>query len=70
MILKVIEQTETGLNTKFTNIESGRNVDIEHVIEQIKKGNKNYSHYQAIHKANGTVYVRSKADKEQENNIE
>lgn len=70
MLLKAIEQTNTGLNTKFENIESGRSITLDHAITQIKNGNRNYEGYQTVMKSNGTVYIRSKADGKLRNNIE
>lgn len=70
MLLKVTEQTSTGLNTKFVNIESGRSVTLGHAIKQIENGNKNYSNYETVRNSNGTVYIRSKADGKRTNNIE
>lgn len=43
MLLKATEQSDTGLNTKFVNVESGRTVTLKHAIKQIENGNKNYS---------------------------
>ena len=69
-ILKATEQSDTGLNTKFVNVESGRTVTLKHAIKQIENGNKNYSDYQTVRNSNGTVYIRSKADGKRSNNIE
>ena len=38
MNLKVIEETSTGLNTRFVNQDSGRSVSLEHAVQQIQKG--------------------------------
>lgn len=62
MLLEATQQSSTGLNTKFVNVESGRSVTFEHAIKQIDNGNKNYSGYQSVRNANGTVYIHSKAD--------
>lgn len=70
MILKATKESDTGLNTEFKNIETGRVYTKEHVIDQIKKGNPNYSHYHIVTMDNGTTYVRSNADKSSKNNIE
>ena len=37
MLLKATEQSDTGLNTKFVNVESGRTVTLKHAIKQIEK---------------------------------
>lgn len=37
MNLKVIEETSTGLNTRFVNQDSGRSVSLEHAVQQIQK---------------------------------
>lgn len=70
MLLKVTEQSSTGLNTKFVNVESGRSITLEHAIRQINNGNKNYSDYQTVRSSDRTVYIRSKADGERHNDIE
>lgn len=70
MHLKVIEETKTGLNTKFINQESGRSVSLKHAIQQIQNGNSNYSDYEVVKKSNGTTYIRSKPDGKIGNNIE
>lgn len=70
MLLKATEQSSTGLNTKFVNVESGRSITLEHAIQQIENGNKSYQDYQTVRNSNGTVYIRSKADGNRNNNIE
>ncbi len=70
MNLKVVKQTETGLNTEFVNIDSGRRVSLDHAIQQIRNGNPNYGNYEAVNRSNGTTYIRSKPDNSTKNNIE
>lgn len=70
MRLKVKEESNTGLNTRFVNEESGRSMSLEHVITQIDNGNPNYKGYEKVKNPNGTVYVRSKPDGSLNNNIE
>ncbi|MDF2986854.1 MAG: hypothetical protein K0R50_2364 [Eubacterium sp.] len=70
MNLKVSNESETGLNTEFINTDSGRHMSLEHVIEQIENGNKNYTGYQTVTNQNGTTYIRSKPDGNKNNNIE
>lgn len=70
MNLKVSKETETGLNTEFVNMDSGRHIPLQQAIDQIQKGNPNYNHYETVDLPNGTTYVRSKADKSKSNNIE
>lgn len=70
MDLKVTKESKSGLNTEFLNAESGRKVTLEHAIQQINKGNPNYSAYETVTKTNGTTYIRSKADGNLKNNIE
>lgn len=70
MKLKSIQETQTGLNTKFVNKESGRTFELNQVITQIEKGNPNYNGYETVHKSNGTVYVRSIPNGRQSDNIE
>lgn len=70
MNLKVSEESKSGLNTGFINIESGRRISLEHAIEQINKGNPSYNRYQTVTTNRGTTYIRSKADGSIRNNIE
>lgn len=70
MNLKVTKQSETGLNTEFVNIDTGRHVTLDHAIRQINNGNPNYMNYQTVNLPNGTTYIRSKADGIKNNNIE
>lgn len=70
MILKATQETSTGLNTEFVNIETGRHFSKEHVIRQINNGNSNYINYHTVEKSDGTVYVRSNPDNKRNNNIE
>ena len=70
MILKVTEESETGLNTRFINEETGRSFSLEHVLNQIDRGNPNYRNYEKVTNPNGTTYVRSKPDGKLSNNIE
>lgn len=70
MLLKVTEESGTGLNTRFVNQESGRSMSLEHVITQIDNGNPNYRNYEKVTNPNGTTYVRSKPDGRTSNNIE
>lgn len=70
MKLKVSKESTSGLNTEFVNVETGRRIPLEQAIAQISKGNKNYEKYQVVNKADGTTYIRSKADGIKKNNIE
>lgn len=70
MKLKATKQSTTGLNTEFVNIDSGRHVSLEHAIKQIENGNPNYQRYPTVNLPNGTKYIRSKADGNEDNNIE
>jgi hypothetical protein len=70
MDLKSIQETQSGLNVKFVNTESGRTFGLDQVITQIEKGNPNYNGYETVHKSNGTVYVRSIPNGKQSDNIE
>ena len=38
MKLKVSKESNTGLNTEFVNIESGRKIKLEQAIRQVRKG--------------------------------
>jgi hypothetical protein len=70
MLLKVIKESETGLNTEFVNKETGRRVSLKQAIKQIDKGNPNYDSYQKVVNSNGVTYIRSKSDNSKKNNIE
>lgn len=70
MKLKVSKESQSGLNTEFVNVETGRHIPLEQAITQISKGNRNYENYQVVKKTNGTTYIRSKADGVKRNNIE
>lgn len=70
MRLQVSKKSETGLNTEFINIETGRHIPLEQAINQINRGNKNYENYQVVTNGNGTTYIRAKADGSKKNNIE
>lgn len=70
MNLKVSKESETGLNTEFINVDTGRHIPLQQAIQQIQKGNPSYKRYEAIDLPNGTTYVRSRADKSKKNNIE
>ena len=71
MKLKVVEQSDTGLNVKFRNLETGRTLTREHVINQINKGNPNYDGYHTVYNSRThTTYVRSNPDGNQSNNVE
>ena len=70
MKLKVSKESQSGLNTEFVNVETGRHISLEHAVTQIKKGNKSDENYQVVNKANGTTYIRSIADRSEKNNIE
>ena len=48
MNLKVSKQSNTGLNTEFVNVDSGRHISLNHAMRQIKNGNPNYKNYITI----------------------
>ena len=37
MNLKVSKETETGLNTEFVNMDTGRHIPLQQAIDQIQK---------------------------------
>ena len=37
MKLKVSRESQSGLNTEFVNVETGRHISLEHAVTQIKK---------------------------------
>lgn len=67
--LKVKEQSNTGLNTSFINLSTGRTISLNQAINQIKKGNDTYSNYHIVNR-NGINYIRSNPDRFKNNNIE
>lgn len=69
-LLKVKSENERGLNTIFTNLNTGRSISSSQAIEQIQKGNPTYSDYHIVNRSNGTVFIRSNPDKSIKNNIE
>ncbi|MXP79155.1 DUF3892 domain-containing protein (plasmid) [Lachnospiraceae bacterium WCA-9-b2] len=70
MKLKVSKESNTGLNTEFVNIESGRKIKLEQAIRQVEKGNSGYQNYVAVRNPNGTTYLRSKPNGSLKDNIE
>jgi hypothetical protein len=64
------QQTESGLNTQFVNIHTGRTISREQAISQIEKGNPTYSDYHIVKNPNGLDYVRSNPDGKAKNNLE
>lgn len=70
MKLKVSKESETGLNTEFINIESGRKIKLEQAIRQVEKGNLSYQNYVTVRNPNGTTYLRSKPNGSLKDNIE
>lgn len=62
--LKVIEESETGMNEKFQDTVTGEILTREQVAENIDK----YSDYQVIHR-NGKAVIRSMPDFNSENNL-
>jgi hypothetical protein len=62
MNLKVSKQSNTGLNTEFVNMDSGRHISLEHAIRQIENGNPNYKNYQTVNLTNGTTYVQKRME--------
>lgn len=70
MKLKVSKENESGLNTEFVNLESGRKIKLEQAIDQVKKGNPNYGNYVTVKNSNGTTYLRSKPNGSSKDNIE
>jgi hypothetical protein len=70
MNLRATGETDSGLNTAFTNINTNRTFSREHVISQIDNGNPAYSEYHVVNMANGVRYVRSDPDGNRRNNLE
>ena len=70
MKLKVSRESETGLNTEFVNIESGRKIKLEQATRQVEKRNPAYQNYVAVNNHNGTTYLRSKPNGSLKDNIE
>lgn len=70
MKLKISKESQTGLNTEFVNVESGRKIKLEQAICQVQKGNPGYRNYVAVKNPNGTTYLRSKPNRSLKDNIE
>lgn len=68
--LKKLTENDTGLNTSFTNTNTGRTITLPNAIEQIEKGNPTYDPYVVVTKSDGSQYIRSKPDSSKNNNIE
>ena len=68
--LKATQQTESGLNTRFVNRNTGRHFSREHVIAQIKNDNPSYSNYHVVNNPNGLDFIRSNPDGKTRNNLE
>lgn len=64
------QEIETGLNTEFINLDTGRHISREQAIDQIKKGNQSYSDYHIVHNPNGPDFIRSNPDGKTKNNLE
>lgn len=47
-ILKVKNETNSGLNKSFMNENTGRTIEIQQVIAQIKKWNATYDGYHVV----------------------
>ncbi len=67
--LKAIRQTESGLNTEFVNMNSGRHITREQAITQINNGNPTYSGYHVVNNPNGENFIRSNPDNKTKNNL-
>lgn len=57
MYLNVTIQNERGLKIELANVDSGRKVDLQHVIKQVENGNPNYKTYVSVHNSNGATYL-------------
>ncbi len=68
-ILRVQQESETGMNVGFINLETNRRISKEQVIDQIEKGNNTYDNYHIVEMANGNKYIRSNPDKNGKNNL-
>ena len=67
--IKVTQENNSGLNTKFHDNFTGENMTLNKFIKEIKSGN--YENYH-IRKNNetGTTYVASNPDKTKNNNLD
>jgi len=68
--LRMIEQSESGLNTRFINTETNRTISREQAISQIEKGNPSYSDYHVVRNPKGLDFIRSNPDEKTKNNLE
>lgn len=68
--LRMTQQTQSGLNTDFVNLNSGRHISREQAISQIKKDNPSYGGYHVVKNPNGKDFIRSNPDSKPQNNLE
>jgi len=68
--LKMTQQTESGLNVEFVNLNSGRHISRQQAIAQIEKGNPSYDGYHIVKNPNGSDYIKSNPDSKPGNNLE
>jgi len=68
--LRMTEETVSGLNTKFMNLDTNRSITREQAIIQIQKGNPSYSDYHVVRNPNGLDFIRSNPDGKAKNNLE
>ncbi|MCL1852815.1 MAG: DUF3892 domain-containing protein [Peptococcaceae bacterium] len=68
--LRMTQQTESGLNVEFVNLNSGRHISRQQAITQIKNGNPSYDGYHVVNNPKGPDFIRSNPDSKQGNNLE
>ena len=68
--LRMIRESETGLNLEFVNLNTGKRISRKQIIEQIEKNNPSYSGYHVVRNPKGLDYIRSNPDGKVKNNLE
>lgn len=64
--VKVIKESDTGLNQKFVDTKTGKEMTRGKFVEEIKKGN--YDDYH-VRKVNGKNIPASNPDSKKQNNL-
>lgn len=65
--LKVIQESETGLNTRFLDTSTRRELTLNQAIRAVENGK--YPGYHVVNR-NGTRFIRSNPDGNERNNLE
>lgn len=66
--LKAIEETSTGLNVRFEDVSSKKELTLKQAIKAVEKGN--YPDLHVVERSDGIKYIRSNPDGDKRNNLE